>query len=188
MGVPSLLSCMPWPRQCDAKSPCLFTFPTAVVVAASFIKEDAQETARITLYTGRRWHFEMMRQRWALDKKGVVGKEINFAKNPNKIVMTGVFVFGAASNKFQSTFGIDVQVACRHANNSHPSPASVSGFLRLAWHSLQSITYTPRRKSQHTFASPQIEKKKKVMNFAHVSCQDRATPRHSCSALTSQEG
>ena len=131
---------------------------------------------------GRRWHFEMMRQRWALDKMGVVGKEINFAKNPNKIVMTrvqspSVFVLGAASSKFQSAVGIDVQFACRHAINSHPSPASVPGSLHLIWHSRQSITYTPRR-SQHTFASPQIEKKKKAMN----ACMCLAT----CNTATSR--
>ena len=136
--------------------------------AASFIKEDAQEMARITLYTGRRWHFEMMRQRWALDKKGVVGKEINFAKNPNKIVIF--------SSMFQSAVGIDVQVACRQANNSHPSPASVTGILRLAWHSRQSITYTPRR-SQLTFASPQIEKKKKAM-YVCICCDMSRSGQH----------
>ena len=57
------------------------------VVAALFIKEDAEETPRITLITGGCWHFEMIRQSWkALNQKGIDGKEIHFIKDPKKIV------------------------------------------------------------------------------------------------------
>ena len=85
---------------------------------------------------GRRWRFEMMRQSSALDKKGVVGKEINFAKNPKIVPFSGV----------QSAFGIDVLVACRHAHNSLPSPAFVK--LQL----LQLVFFVlPRARSVYSF-------------------------------------
>ena len=58
-----------------------------MVVAASFIKEGAEETPRITLITGGCWLVEMIRQSRTLNQKGIDGKEIHFIKDLEKIVM-----------------------------------------------------------------------------------------------------
>ena len=146
------------------------TFPPAMLISCLDHKRGRARDGADHVTLGRRSHFEMMRQRWALDKMGVVGKEVHFAKNPNKVVSWRL----RQTSKFQSAFGIDVFiVACRHAYNPPPSSASVPGFLRLAW---RSVVYNlqPRRR-QRTFVSPQVEKKKKKKKKAMNACMCLAT-------------